>query len=233
MLPSPGGSGWFDSGACISKPLFFWFSSRVISNGGNGFYDGCGEHWYFGGEIGGDGVTALLIANGKGDFRAFGTVIHANAHPSGTVALAIDVTGGDLHMHGGIINVNGTQSTATDVDVTAVRLGGNSLAHTPGTAYALKPKGAGSTTRLLDLQKFTTGTANPQLQAPFLWPAGINPPVLTVSKEGADIFVETDCGSDGNCNGGGSQAHMMVFNADECGAADPWLDSVTGRCRNR
>ena len=51
------------------------------------------------------------------------------------------------------------------------------------------------------------------------------------SEDGSDLFVERDCEAAGNCNGGGTETHLMVYDA-ECGAS-PWFDTTTGQCRNQ
>ena len=45
------------------------------------------------------------------------------------------------------------------------------------------------------------------------------------------MYVEIDCDADGDCDGGGTQAHIMVYNAVEC-PTERWFDTTTGRCRN-
>ena len=76
------------------------------------------------------------------------------------------------------------------------------------------------------------------IQAPFLWQSGSMPPAGTTEattlwvEDGRDLYVETDCNADGNC-AGGTESHLMVSNPTLCiSPGDPWLDTVTGRCRN-
>jgi len=70
-----------------------------------------------------------------------------------------------------------------------------------------------------------------------VWPTGSLPPNATgetggaQSETGQDMFVETDCGSGGDCSGGGSETHLMIYNSS-CSTAGPWFDVVTGACRS-
>lgn len=92
-------------------------------------------------------------------------------------------------------------------------------AHTPGTAFALTPGSGGTRTRL----------DGPHIHSPFQWPAGTTPPALA-SQAGQDLFVETDCEADGDCDGTGDQSHLMVYDTS-CGS-DPWRNVNTNACRN-
>lgn len=48
------------------------------------------------------------------------------------------------------------------------------------------------------------------------------------SLHGADLFVETDCNTAGNCNGAGSETHLMVYNIS---CSPPWFDTTRVACR--
>ncbi len=63
-------------------------------------------------------------------------------------------------------------------------------------------------------------------------PASTTETNVLFTEDGQDTFVETDCNADGDCSGG-SESHLMVYNASLCtDPANPWLDTITGRCRN-
>ena len=53
---------------------------------------------------------------------------------------------------------------------------------------------------------------------------------MLTSRDGEDIFVETDCASDGDCDGAGTETHPMIYSEDAC-PTEHWFDTVTGRCR--
>lgn len=109
------------------------------------------------------------------------------------------------------------------------------IALTPGAAFSVLRSGSGSaggTTRRVD------GPSTVLLQAPFLHSPGFvlpvadpdnGSPVLLGSMTGADLFVETDCNTAGNCLTAGTQTHLMVSNESCCTAK--WFDVSTGRCR--
>lgn len=92
----------------------------------------------------------------------------------------------------------------------------------------MKAKGAGSVTRLRGMNI----AANiDSIESPFLWPSSNTLPALTGSRNGADIFVETDCNSNGDCDSGtGAEPHVMVF-SKTCTISGPWFNSTKGRCR--
>jgi hypothetical protein len=69
-----------------------------------------------------------------------------------------------------------------------------------------------------------------------MWQSGTTPPTSTTedtvifSSDGQDMFIETDCSGSGDCNGGGNETHLMIYNEAQCGE-NPWFDVVTGACR--
>jgi len=241
--------GWYDEDATCedSKPLHYFFGSRVTALGNAAFNWGfsarCAEHWFFGGELmaklasgeSGASQTAVLVA-GEGDFRLFGTAVRSNTgaassgalyHPlasgSGGAHAVLVLDGGTFHAHGSILNVSADGSSASS-DVTALGAASSAtLAHTPGTAFVVKPGGGGGTgTRIAD--------PGGKVQSPFLWPPGTSPPAA-VSTQGSDAFVETDCGSGGGSCSSGSEPHLMLYATSCSGSGGPWFDTVTGACR--
>ncbi len=45
------------------------------------------------------------------------------------------------------------------------------------------------------------------------------------------MFVEKDCSSLGDCDSGGNETHLMIYNQNACPAINPWYNVVTGACR--
>jgi len=245
----PGGTstiGWIDDivqGQEDDIALHYFFGCRVHATGRQNnpypaaaYWASASETWFFGGEIlwevsENGGAGAALLINAGGDFHAFGTVIRAVATGTG---LTGDITGVEVndaavvgnnagepsvfHMHGGIINVNANGNSLTGYGLKV--LGANSTAHSPDTAF--------NVTGSFVFRVLVSGGA---AMAPFQWPAATQPPSFGAfySANGQDMFVETDCGSNGDCDGGGSEPHLMI-NTTSCTGF--WFDSVTGRCRN-
>lgn len=231
--------GWEDSCAVPGeRSEHFWFGTRVLVEGGIyavGFDTRCATHWFYGGEIRTSpsaNASATIIAtpvympSAGGDFRAYGSNLRAAPRPDATYSIGILAgvhnTNGILHMHGGIIAVDAS-AVELDQNVVGVYSGPTGMSHTLDTAFVVKPGGAGTATRV----KVDGGG---MAAAPLLWEARSAPPAVT-SLSGLDLYVETDCGSSGNCDAGGSETHLMIYNSS-CSASDPWFDSTTGRCRN-
>lgn len=227
------------------KSLQYLFGSRVWAIGRGqalnaAWFGDCSEAWFFGGELLVDvnEATPSIATHGvhlinRADFRAFGTVIRtlvSEYAPSEVVGVSLQSPDAIFHIHGGIINTSVTADIGTNPPIDATGLQSQGFAHTPGTAFVVKASAGGTPTRLKTLSGGT-------IQSPFLWQPGTQPPAAAsetnelVSLPGQDVFVETDCASDGDCDAGGSQTHMMVYNDVECAPADPWFDLVTGRCR--
>ncbi|MGH0033037.1 MAG: hypothetical protein ACQGVC_24875 [Myxococcota bacterium] len=231
--------------------VHYFFSSRIIVDGTSGtdaiaFEAGCSDNWFYSSEIAvitaptpsptlasATGFRVLKIPAFPGIVHAFDTNVRVSTLATtglsaGFDAAAVSVEAeGIFHMHGGMIetdvsNVAGAQATGLRV------VGGgatNAFAHTPDTAFAVRPGAGGTAVRV------ESSGSNAVALPPKLWAAGDAPPHSgLVSLEGQDLFVETDCSSDGNCNGGGNQAHVMVY-SQGC-SPEPWFDTVTGRCRN-
>lgn len=256
--------GWYDACGSQSPEQalsqHYFFGSRVIGNrSGAGsasftrttaFAANCGESWFYGGEIAAipepnpsnpeaaRGVEVKKV----GDVRVFGAAIRVvTREMSPSPAFWDEVVGvqvgyprggytsGTFHMHGGIISVDAKNMSAQDVAGLDVNDVGTGFAHTPATAFTVNAGGTGTATRV-------KGPA----QSPFLWPAGATPPVSTSednalsSEDGMDMFVETDCNGSGDCDGGGSETHLMIYNETLCGTGsppDPWFDATRGACR--
>lgn len=256
-LPNP--SVWCDSEV---RGQHYFHGSTVTAHftAGNraiAYVANCGETWFYGGEVtlrgsGGTGNTkaAAINVGGRGMFQGFGTLVRAlsddatgatfNPSVSGAglvgALVGIDTSGivndggGTFHLHGG--NLVANSGTTSAQDATSLYVGtSDAFAHTPGSSFVAQSGTTGTATRLTNL-----GTAF----SPFLWQASDDPPTsrqpnggtLTQSTDGHDLFVETDCDVDGDCEDSGTETHLMVYNETKCGATDPWFNVVTGRCRN-
>lgn len=249
---SESSAAWWDAGEC--QAVHYWFGSRVFNEGSSeksfGFYvAGDDQHWFYGGDIKTEGAVdtpdpalqaAVYVAGtgGSGDVRIYGSTVRAltgeavnvsyTLHESlggfGFNAIMAHADDATVHVHGGIIVADASASNGVqDVDA-AEASGGATFVHTLDTAYNVVPGQGGGTARRV----VASGTG--QVKSPFQWPAGGDPPAAK-GQTGSDTFVETDCGSDGDCNGGGNETHLMIFNDAACPTQE-WFDSTTGRCRN-
>lgn len=225
-----------------SPPVHYWFGVKARVAGyfyPYAFYDECGEHWFYGGEIlatGRPNSSAGAVAiggvrlQGTAVFQAYGSSIRVLTDQATGVALPNGVGSGlygvgiagnaQFHMHGGIISVKSTAST--DVSPAAVMVQKNATAHILDTAFNVVPSGEGTGYRVLNLSPATATAATS-----FMWPQGDTPPAI-VSMDGADTFVETDCSATG-CLAAGKETHLLIYNSS-C-TTDPWFDVVTGECR--
>jgi hypothetical protein len=255
--PGDNNVGWQEE-ICVAgdggEHYLFNTRLRISAQAANnvGYSAPCAKNWLYGSEIdvvgqatlAGNVHFAAAIASGQGEIQAFGSLIRArseqgtaatyNAASPGTGVAAVrvgkdlfgnDVGGGTFHAHGSNLAANASTTTgqnATTLDVAADA----TQVHTFETSFVATPGSGGISRRVASAEGLV-----PHLQAPFLWHAGTAPPVGE-SVEGLDLYVETDCAANGNCNGGGSEAHLMVYNAANCGSTNPWFDTVTGRCRN-
>ncbi len=222
------------------------------------FWGECSDHWFYGGEIFWDAsgfadVAAPAAARGAAvlvghdsTVHLFGTSLNvrvdqtANALGGSLVAVQTDAdtfgNGGPsaFHMHGGIINITVSNSASLKSNFDVTSLWGNSdgsLIHVIDTAFALNVPSTIPAYRIYE-------SAGAKVLSPFQWQSGALPPVATSeanvlnSDDGQDTFIETDCNADGDCTGG-SESHLMVYNGTVCtDSANPWLDTITGRCRN-
>ena len=217
---------WFDkfsqsTGSTPGGVHFFWNSrlqARGVGGGTAAFYSSS-ESWFYGADFlliavgGGSGYGAavtILTADGA---HIFGSTVRAVSEASfaGNLSALQSLGSGAIHMHGGIVNVNATDSV-TGVAVGASTDNVNGFVHTPQTAFALKGT--------IKIRIYGPGT----VQSPFIWPRGTTPPNV-LSFTGADFFVKTDEGP------GQNEARLFVYD-DSCSAiwAERWRNMTTGNC---
>jgi hypothetical protein len=244
-VKSYGNVSWYDflCDAEDPRPVHYIYSSRFESRGGpNAYVSECGENWLYGSDVVavgtglGSGATPIGVVVAKaGDFRAFGSTIRVTGGTATNLAGGIGVKvgypingsttgGGVLRLHGTVVNVDVTGSSGADA--TGLLLHPTPTlpmtVNTAGTAFHLTAGSGGDHTRV-------NGAG---AESPFQWPAGTGVPRPNFSSEdGSDTYVETDCGSDGDCDGGGTETHLMIYNEAEC-PSEKWFDSTTRCCRN-
>jgi hypothetical protein len=248
--------GWYDFGCTPGdQAVHYFFNSRIRTNGAGGTSHAvgmnvCSENWLYGSEISAlgnansdPGLTNLTAINilekggsDPGDVRVFGSAIRAGSGeltPGQTAfmgATGVEVTdGGTFHSHGSIINATTTGipgSNATGISAS----GAGSFAHTPETAFNISPGSSGGVgTRIVE-------QSGGKILSPYLWQSGVTPPGSTteanaiISLDGQDMFVETDCDVNGNCENAGIETHLMIYNEAAC-PETKWFDVVTNACR--
>lgn len=247
--------GWLDvtNGGECGAHYFHESEIRAVSAGSQnrqyawGFLASCAETWFFGGEIhldlseftgdfafnGSGGVVDDFVAGvavaGTGDFRAFGSTIHAevgSTTPGLPNLYGARSLGGNgiFHSHGGLIEVKASDTPTAGAGVNAIGLKTEPgvFMHTPGTAFILEAHSSAS-------KKRVDASAGGTALSPVLSPASADPPDIA-SQHGSDVFVETDCGSSGLCDAGGTEAHLMVYDAT-CATNGTWRDMTTNACR--
>ncbi|MHB8473955.1 MAG: hypothetical protein ACYDC8_14140 [Gammaproteobacteria bacterium] len=234
---------WWDYrfGAATASQQYWWNSVLNSTSGaGKATFQTYGAiHRFYGGEVnlkatGGDAsspASAVHVnaAGGvPGDIEIYGSAVHSTASPGATlsalVGAQVDI-GQTFHMHGGSIGVDATAAGSTSVNVTGINAGGDgsTIVHVLETAFALKPKGTGTASRLIGAAP-GIGVASP-----FLWANGPTPPAIS-SQNGADLFVQTNCAATG-CQNTGTETHLLIYNNSCTGAGGPWFDVVTHSCR--
>ncbi|MCO6413336.1 MAG: hypothetical protein J5I92_11365 [Thiogranum sp.] len=216
-----------------NQPVVKWWDSTFAAP----MYIGCGQHWFFASEVdqhwtalgggkAGESTIRIETFGGAGDARFYGSSIRTTVDTSvtGGKVTTVKVVGGSFHAHGGEIVTN-AGSGSGDIEATAVSTANAVKTHIVETSFGLQSRGNGVARRI------QIPSSPETVFAPFQWPAASNPPAI-VSRSGFDTFVETDCDTLGNCDGGGNLPHLMIYSQAACGSADPWFDSTTNRCRN-
>jgi hypothetical protein len=195
-----------------------------------------------------EGVNALSIGadpqlgdlTRKGRVLLAGSVIRmiAPAWTGGTydqiIAGVRVYPNGELAMNDGVINVTVSAANPSTIYDLKVDAASGSLpagrAHTAGAGFIVTRTG----TPDVGAASWRVAGTNATAESPFLWSAGTDLPrpragsAQTVQTlTGADLFVETDCGTTTNCTGG-SQPHLLISNAS---CLSGWFNSTTKACR--
>lgn len=217
----------------------YWWNSMFTSNPNSSsqatLVSYGSNHRLYGSEInafvGNNEAQGIHLANAavNGEIQMYGSSVRVKAIPGSGVTTLVGVNvGGDqaFHAHGGSLSVDATAAAGTNVAVRGVKtlvledLTTSSIVHMLDVAYALKPKGTGTISRI-------QGTPGVNINAPFYWGAGTAPPPLFGAPDGQDMFVEYDCSATG-CQSAGTQPHLLIFSK---GCTSKWFDVVTGACR--
>jgi hypothetical protein len=196
----------------------------------------CTQALFYGSEV--FGVTTAIQVQNQGDVRLYGSVVrtvvlqNSATNPARGVRLGPG-SGGTFHMHGGLIAVDASAKEGQQ-NVSVLGIQNNTgFAHALDTAFLVKAAGTGTATRV----------SGASVEAPLLLAPGTDKPNgggggagPYVSTTGQDLYVETDCCSNGDCNATptpGTEPHLMVYNSNLCTnpTQGPWFDTVTGRCR--
>jgi hypothetical protein len=187
----------------------------------------CSKNLFYGSEILSD-TNGFVIAFG-GDIRLYGSVIRvtaasgASGEVSGIISGSSSAPGGTTHMHGTIVVADG--SPGTNVNAIGIRTFEGSVIHSLDTSFKIVAKGSGYAARL---ESFGGMVEAPSLLAPSADVPEAGGTGGYSSLHGQDLYVETDCASDGDCDDAGTQTHLMVFN-EAC--PDSWFNTTTRACR--
>lgn len=240
-------AGWLDDGCTgiPSRGTHYFHGSRIraVPSGTiplvAAFRSLCAENWIFGGEVFvdasvGNSTVIRAVEINSGFVETFGTAIRVRISGSATVGTSelfgVVIQNGlpngfpvAFHSHGTNIGLSADTASQTNLNVVAISATQNVVVHSPATAYALKPGSSGTATRLR-----VTGSA-PKVEAPYQWSAATAPPTVA-SRNGEDLFVETDCTSTGCTGTGGSEPHLMIYAPTAC-SGSPWWDVSRNACR--
>lgn len=242
--------GWWDLPGDFSE--HFWFGSAIQAIGTENWYyrtaiySESGLTWFYGGDLASvsnqtnnPGIynIATVRAIGNGDIRVFGTSIRAaqnnalasNTEASGTLAiygLRADGANAEIHAHGAVVNVFSATASEANIGCANIRATGGAKVHTPGTAYVSRCENGNTISRI-----YADNISD--VDAPFNWGSGDNPPLNITSKSGQDMFVEVDCeATDCHPVAAGTSTHLMVYNPN-CNVIGhgPWFDINMNNCR--
>lgn len=214
---------WYDVFSFDS--LHFFWNTRFHTHGNGTFvlaaFNGRGESWVYGSDLllkasgtGGGGFYASVFGGAKRGIRIFGSTVRAAADSTfggsiaGLHARGTPSANGDIHMHGGIINVSGGFAIGVYTSTA------DSFIHTPDTAFNLSTVPGGLKARIIAFP-------GSDIQSPFLWPASTTAPDI-LSQNGSDLFVKTDEGA------GANESHLYVY--DNSCSPDTWRSVTTGAC---
>jgi hypothetical protein len=195
-------TGWYDTGGDSSgdntcaqgeQGTHRFFSSRIISHGGNGkygFLNSCGDDWFWGSEIqmitSNPDMVAIRSFGAGNRMHIYGSNIRVeladNAGTYGTITAIKVMNGAELHSHGNGIDVIAKPGWH------AIALNAESLGqiHADSSAYSF-----GSSTSGINITRILNNGGH--IHAPYQWATHENTPVIT-SVDGADTAVVTTIG---------------------------------------
>lgn len=242
--------GWWDLPGDFSE--HYWFGSAILAIGYKNWYYRTAIYsesaltWFYGGDLAGisnqtnsPGIynIATVRAIGSGDIRLFGTSVRAaqntplatNTDTTGTFAvygLRADGSEAEIHAHGSVVNVFSATASEETAGCANIRATAGGKVHTPGTAYVSRCENGNTASRIY-------ASSNADVDAPFNWGSGDNPPLSILSQSGQDMFVEIDCeASDCHPTAAGTSTHLLVYNPN-CNIIGhgPWFDINMNNCR--
>lgn len=220
--------GWYDSNS-VGGEHWFW-DARFRAGSCDGlsaaaFVSYGAESWIYASDfllevsrVNTFGYANVILAGVSADVRIFGSTIRGKVLPASPSANPPPFTGitatasSSVHIHGSVVNVDGSDSTKGDVY--AIESATNGLVHTPGTAFVLKSTTSGKKWRI-------GGGGASNVQSPFTWPPSDTSPGVE-STDGSDMFVKTNAGT------GGDESHLYVYDND-C-SPEPWRSTVDATC---
>ena len=214
----------------------YFFNTRLKTGT---FSSYCATNWIYASDFA-KSVTSVetrretMFAAFFGDIRLFGSTVRVNSSAGDAGAItAIDVSGdGQLHMHGGIINVNTKAGTGNAI---GIKMNTSALGkvHVIDTAFNMM---SSLTAKTIRLENSGAG----KVMSPFMWQPGEDAPGTDLmSITGQDTFVETDCDSTGDCSGSCvtnpdevCQPHLMIYStACDAISGTRWFDSTVNQCK--
>jgi len=241
--------GWLEAqNLCASeRGQHYWFDSRIkVSRKGGfptysvGYVALCDESWFIGSEVSAiadvhpapSSRVLAVEAIGNGIIHVYGSVLRVTADNGATVQpagfsasgshqgmmAAFSGDGAEIHIHGTGIDVLSNEANSI-----AALIANDGRIHANETGYNVTTTGSGTISRIIK------GSTSTDVSAPFQWKTQSSPPTI-ISLSGFDTFIETDCNSDGNCDGGGTDTHIMIYN-ENCNTSGAWFNSTLGVCR--
>jgi hypothetical protein len=224
-------SSWYevaDTSGGICEPgdggKHMFFSSRLTAKGAGipvGFYNHCGDDWFWGSEIsaepaiGGTGGAGIHSQGTGNRTHLYGSNVRvelpAGATASSGTLTGMDVSdGAELHSHGVGIDVIAKSGWT----VTALNASNNGEIHAFESSYFF-----GLSTSGIAIQRIVNNGGH--VHAPFLWGAHLTPPAIQ-SVDGADTAIVTSGTSD-------NHPHMVVY--DSSCTTSKWYDMTDKACR--
>ena len=254
------GYGWLEAATTCTqrkgRNLFFGsrISTSAIANDGisRAYQAACAQSWFWGSEITAnvspqDTVDAFALKAINAEVHLYGSNVRLLLSP-GVPAKSFDgnnghylmaaLSGSSVHIHGTGLDVVHEGSGTADM----LYADSTSHFHANESGFNIHVTGTGKVNRV----------AGPgSVETPYMWGAGIVPPLSTsssgvqtlASRNGMDSYIETDCpfSSTAACSAGaglpvGSQYPRLMVYRKECTGTGPnqgpWFDTIQRNCRN-